>query len=154
MPGCLKVWKIGPVEIHPHLSWSECLSPEQLREKAYEVQTNLNDFRGNVIVWDQSTYTSETNGSWNVTLSVITENTSLQKEIEYIYMIRRDKKFNKTFGCPYYNSEYAHHTHTLPHPHRPLLEYYNSDLFKRFERALIEVIGEAEHIDHFETSIN
>ena len=62
-------------------------------------------------------------------------------------MIRRDSKFNKTFGCPYYNSEYCN-------TDRPLLEYYNSDLFQRFERALIEVIGEAVHIDHFETSVN
>jgi hypothetical protein len=151
MPGCLKVWRLCSVEIHPHLSWSECLSPEQLREKAHEVQTNLNDL--NVRVWDQSTYTYETNGSWNVTLSVSDvvpadsgNKNSLESKIEYIYMIRRDSKFNKTFGCPYYNSEYSY-------THRPLLEYYNSDLFKRFESALIEVIGEAEHIDHFETFI-
>ena len=118
-----------------------------MREKAYEVQSNLNDL--DVKVWDQSSYTAESNGPWNVTLSVKITDALYDKPIEFIYMIRRDHNFKKTFGCPYYNSDYGQDLR-----HRPLLEYYNSDLFQRFERALIEVLGEAEHIDHFETSVN
>ena len=82
MPGSLKVWNIGPVKIYPHLSWNKCLSPETLREKANEVKSKLNDL--DVEVLKQSSYTAETNGPWNVTISVKSMDVDSGKTFKFI----------------------------------------------------------------------
>ena len=139
MPGKLEIWKIGSVWIYPDLAWKKTLTNEELRKTAFLVQSKLTDM--NITVWDESTYSAEVNGPWNVTLSIKMPNSNKS----LIYMIRRDKQFNKTFGCPMSNNEYYK-------TDLPLSDRYNKDIFDRFRQTLIEILGEPEYIDYFETS--
>lgn len=142
MTNRINVWNRGPVKIYPHLSWNGYLDDEQLKKVANDVKKELSDLK--VTVWPQSTYCYETNGTWNVTLSILdNSNDSLRN---YIYMIRRDKKFNKIFSCPIINTEYINELNELP-----LLKEHNETLFMHMENALIKVLGPATYINYFET---
>ena len=128
-------WRMGPVYIYPDKSWKGCLNKDNLREVAHLIKKDLSDL--NVKVWDQSSYTCETNGPWNVTISIES------KSYNYIYMIRKDEKFNKTYGCPMYNSEYSKEL--------PLTKKCNENLFNRLSESLTKILGTPDIIDYFLT---
>ena len=144
----ISVWNIGPVRIYPHLSWNKCLTPNELRDTATKLKSVMTDFE--VMVFNESSYTAETNGPWNVTISIkgpSTRNswTGQIIDIQYIYMIRRDKELNQTFGCPMYNEEY------YSIGHRPLLSEYNETALCLLEKELNQILGEGDKIEYFRT---
>ena len=141
MSKTIPVWRIGPVNIFPHLSWDGCLDNQELVETAQKIKSELSDL--NVKIHEQSTYCSEVNGPWNVVISISSKENGTT--IKYIYMIRRDSELSKTFGCPLINTEYF-----MLHE-RPLSKCYNELLFDSFEKALIKVLGNGTSIDVFET---
>lgn len=139
MSNTIKVWNLGTVSIYPHLSWEKLLTYEELVELSKKINTHTeDDFK--IYVFDVSSYSYEVNGKWNVIFSITTTD-DLHK---YIYMIRRDKELNKTFGCPMINREYMDH----PMYEKPL--HFNEELLKKFELILENYLQNGEYINCFE----
>jgi len=126
--------KNGSVFIFPHLEWDLDLTIEKLYEIVNNLKNSLKDL--DITIWDQSTYSFEVNGSWNVIFSI---NNNKKK---YMYMLFLDK--NKIYGSPFVNNEYK-----IVLKHRSLLS--DLILYRKIEDKLIEIIGSPNHISKFST---
>ena len=135
----ISVWTLGRVCIYPHLSWDGCLDYDNLLETAKNITAKLSDL--NISIYPLSSFCNEVNGRWNVIINI------KEGDFSYNYMIRRDKDFGKTFGCPIVNNHYM----DSPMNERPLSELCNPDLFKRMETAITSVLSGGTHISFFET---
>ena len=89
----IDVWIIeGAVRVTPHLEFQKLYSYEELREIAEKVKKQFPELH--IRVWPKSTLFSELNGTWNVTMTVPV------KGKLYLYMLRRDKYYGKSYGSP------------------------------------------------------
>ena len=124
--------KNGSVFIFPHLEWELDLTIEKLYQIVNSLKNSLKDLE--ITIWEQSTYSLEVNGSWNVIFSINDNNK------KYMYMLFLDK--NKIYGSPFVNNEYK-----IVLKHRSLLSHLI--LYQKIEDKLIEIIGSPKHISKF-----
>ena len=90
-------------------------------------------------IWKTNTFCSEVKGQWNRIITITID------EWKYHYMIRRDKGFNSTYGCPFYNNEYPKEA--------PLtIEQIGDEKFKIFESLVFVILGSScKKIKYFPT---
>ena len=94
-------WKLGGVSIYPHLEFDKLYSYEELITIVEELKLFYKD-EMSILVFGESSYCSEVNGTWNVAFGVVGSD-----GVTYMYMIRRDKDIGKSYACPFQNTEYA-----------------------------------------------
>jgi hypothetical protein len=97
-----KIWNIGRVSIYPHLEFPELYTLEQLQHIAKELAQALSRDGLKICVFPESSYCCEVNGTWNVVIGF----RKPDDDYLYTYMIRRDTKIGKSYGCPFENSDY------------------------------------------------
>jgi len=132
----INTFRVGRIIIYPHLSWNK----ETTYDEFVEIGNKLKEKLNNIIIWGDTEYTYETNGKWNITLSLQIN------DVNYMYLIRNDSKLKQTFGCPFYNIEYKD-----PPLLNVNLDKNKETIFKKFEDTLIEIIGIGEYINSFKT---
>lgn len=98
----IKVWNKGRLSIYPHLEFPELYTFEQLQHIAKELAQALSKDGLKICVFSESSYCCEVNGTWNVVIGFRKPN----DDYLYTYMIRRDKTFGKSYGCPFANRDY------------------------------------------------
>ena len=98
-------WCLGSVEIHPHIMSDKLYTQEELYSKTNQIiskmaskfpQYKMNHYPSN------NQYCCEVNGRWAVVMYI-----SIDGKL-YHYMLRRDKDFGQSFGCPVLNVEYIY----------------------------------------------
>ena len=87
------------VVIYPHLEFERLYSYSQLMEIANDIKQTL--FQDSMEIYEKNAYCFELNGNWNVCFGVKDIN-----GITYTYMLRRDYRLNKSYACPFVNTEY------------------------------------------------
>ena len=94
-----------------------------------------------ILIYKQNTYCYEVNGTWNVCFHVYDP----KKNTIYTYMIRSCDDFNKTYGCPFVNSEY------IKGGTMALTKEVNEQLFYIIESTLKELVPSAVNVNYFDT---
>ena len=126
--------------VYPHLELdNKSYSQDEMRKLCNTLKQNMSKYE--ITIYDQSSYCNEINGPWNVCFSI---NNPLNNE-KYTYIIRRCVEFNKTFGCPFLNEEYAYDLNTLA-----LLETNNQHLFQLVESKLMELCPNSKKVNYFD----
>lgn len=125
-PNSMSCWKIGDVIIKPHIKFNKLYTYYEIWSMISLMKDKLSD-KIFISIFDKNSYCSEVNGLWNVVFSVVFNNTN------YTYMIRRDTLLNKTYGCPFVNSQYAYDST----PHQSLDSINCIAIFKYIEDYLV-----------------
>ena len=94
----IQVWKHGNVYIYPHLEFSHLYSYEEIKQIVLNIKKYL---FSELIIYDESSYTYDLNGRWNICFSIN------KNKIDYTYLIRRDHLTKKTYACPFNIYEYG-----------------------------------------------
>ena len=120
----------GSVIIYPHcVIEGKILDLDNaIQSLVQEVSSSLPEIK--IHSWKTNTFCSEVNGQWNRIITITIN------EWKYHYMIRRDKEFNSTYGCPFYNSEYPKEA-----PFSPIFLEESEDLFSKFEACVFKTLG-------------
>ena len=127
--------------VHPHLELVQRpYNYKEMYDLCLKLKGELPDF--DIKIYDQSTYCSELNGSWNVCFAIGDPETKMA----YTYIIRRCIDFNKTFGCPFVNTGYIYDLKIAG-----LLKKHNRKLFDIVESKLIELVPTAKKVNYFDT---
>lgn len=146
----IKIWKKGSVNIYPHISWDKCLNNKELKKVGKYIVDKLVEKGYNAYIWSVSSYCREVNGLWNVVISVVLKDESSNKTTKYMYMIRRDDKLNKTFGCPFINLEYIKDLNELPFSLPLIKDQYKKSILRN--QCLIT--SETKQLEYYKNKID
>ena len=113
-----------------------------MKEFAEKVKRKIQQNGYECKIYDESSYTRELNGSWNIVIGIkhIPENN--EKEHQAMYLFSQRTGIDKTYGCPFYNKEYIYN----------LLHYsidINKQLFELLEKCIKEINPEFKNITSF-----
>jgi len=119
---------IGEVYIYPHCVLSNTILDLDITSKDILDEFKILSPDIYIVIWDQNTFCSEVYGDWNRVISISNDGCN------YNYMIRKDKHFNSTFGCPFFNKEY-------PKEYPLTQDNIGSEIFLNFEKSVLKVMG-------------
>ena len=141
-------WQIGKCTIYPSLKWNTTYSFEQLTQFTNQLVEKIKLPKNvSITVFPLSSYSSEVNGTWNVSFGIV--DATATRTITYMYMIRRDSDpteyIGGTYGCPFFNSEYCYEKN----PHTSLSQ--KKEYLTIVETSLKDIMGNANTITYFNT---
>jgi hypothetical protein len=96
------VWNKGKVKIYPHIQIDKLYTYEELYSIIVMMKESLSGL--DIIIYNKNEYCYEVNGSWNIIFAIVKNINN--KVVHYHYMIRRDSQLNKTYCCPFHNTDY------------------------------------------------
>jgi hypothetical protein len=141
----MSIWEKGHVVIIPHIKFNRLYTYVEIWSMVLLMKEVLLD-KIDISIFEKNSYCSEVNGSWNVVFSVVLDNTN------YTYMIRRDNQLKKTYGCPFYNSQYGYDGYQsiddskcsvgFKYIEDYLVENYDGKFIKYFPKTLDGIDGE------------
>ena len=96
------VWNIGRVKIFPHIQIDKLYTYDELLSIIMTMKETMSGL--DIIIYNKNEYCNEINGSWNIAFAIVK---NIDNDVvRFHYMIRRDNLLNKTYCCPFLNTEY------------------------------------------------
>ena len=133
--------KTGNVVMYPHICIDKVLDMKEFAEK---IKNKMQTHGYECKIYDESSYTRELNGSWNIVIGIKHIPENQEKEHQAMYLLSQQTFIDKTYGCPFYNKEYIY----------DLLHYslhMNKELFELLEKCIKEINSEFKNITSFRT---